>query len=451
MKKTIAALLSFLLIYGVAVSGNSTSFSNDKSDRIFASDSSAGTDPVRVRYQYLLTRGREEVLKQFPMFDYFPDMIGFDIMDITGDGTENLILRRVDESIIYIFDTEKNVLGEFPERSVFYSNGTVAVQLKNASALNGKFSPYTVYKFDSEINKYSEIGTVEAWDKSAYPTNSSGSSYPDDIDTSQSGRVYYISADGYDANSPVDVTVYNKWKASWINDASQVKFTFSDLTQKNIDNIDTSIKVVTTTSATVTTAAPESTAAQTTASVTTTVPQTTASETSSTTVATTAPETSATAVTTTAPETSATTVTTTAPETSATTVITTTPETSATTVTTTVPETSATTVTTTAPETSATTVTTTTPETSATTVTTTTPETSATTVTTAAVTTEPDFMNSKYDINKDGIISTADFVRLVQIIINPEKYQLSSVHGDLNFNGTVASDDLILMKRFLKR
>ncbi|MDO5149942.1 MAG: hypothetical protein Q4D76_11160, partial [Oscillospiraceae bacterium] len=91
------------------------------------------------------------------------------------------------------------------------------------------------------------------------------------------------------------------------------------------------------------------------------------------------------------------------------------------------------------------------PETSATTVTTTTPETSATTVTTAAVTTEPDFMNSKYDINKDGIISTADFVRLVQIIINPEKYQLSSVHGDLNFNGTVASDDLILMKRFLKR
>ena len=87
MKKLTAALLSVLFISGIAFSGKSISFSNDNSERIFASDSTAEKDPVRVRYQYLLTRGREEVLKQYPMFDYFPDMIGFDIKDATGDGT----------------------------------------------------------------------------------------------------------------------------------------------------------------------------------------------------------------------------------------------------------------------------------------------------------------------------------------------------------------------------
>lgn len=73
------------------------------------------------------------------------------------------------------------------------------------------------------------------------------------------------------------------------------------------------------------------------------------------------------------------------------------------------------------------------------------------TTSSTTVTTEPDFENSKYDISKDGIISSADFVKLVQIIIDPEKHQLSSLHGDLNFNGTVAADDLMLMKKFLKK
>ena len=412
MKKLTAALLSVLFISGIAFSGKSISFSNDNSERIFASDSTAEKDPVRVRYQYLLTRGREEVLKQYPMFDYFPDMIGFDIKDATGDGTENLILRRTDENIIYIFDTKKNVLGEFPDNSVFYANGTVAVQIKNANSLNGKFSPYTVYKFDSVANKYSEIGKVEAWDKSAYPTNSSGISYPDDTDTSNSGRVYYISGDGYDENTPVDLTVYNEWKMSWRNGSSQIKFKYSDLTQKNIDNIDTSIRVVTTTPAVTTTVTTTTTPAD-----ITTVPETTTTSVTTTTEATTTPVTTVT--------TPVTTVTT--PATTVTTPVTTV-TTPATTVTT-----PATTITT-----PATTVTTT--------VTTTAVTTSSTTVTT-----EPDFENSKYDISKDGIISSADFVKLVQIIIDPEKHQLSSLHGDLNFNGTVAADDLMLMKKFLKK
>jgi len=275
MKKTIAVLLAFTALVSLSYAGSIrdinaagpsapdtkvTTAVTDITPAAPAQSAAVTTalpdniDPVRARLQYLLTRGLEEVLRQEPMFAYFPDMIGFDLKDVTADGVLNLILRREDNDTIYIADTDKNNLGEFPDTSVFYTNGNIAVMLKENKNLCDTFHPYSVYGYSSETKKFELLSSVDAWEKKKSKTDADGNPFPDSVDTTKKGVVYYIDDAEHDKNTPVNSTEYNEWKKKYLGGASVIKFDYQDLTQENIDAIDITVPVVTTTAAATTAA-----------------------------------------------------------------------------------------------------------------------------------------------------------------------------------------------------
>lgn len=277
MKKTIAVLIAFASLISLSYAGSirdinaagpaapaspvTTTSVTTVTAPVSQEQSAAVTtalpdnvDPVRARLQYLLTRGREEVLRQEPMFAYFPEMIGFDLKDVTADGVLNLILRREDNDTIYIADINKNNLGEFPDTSVFYTNGNIAVMLKESKNLCKDFHPYAVYGYSSETNKFEFLSSVDAWEKEKSNKDADGNPFPDDVDSTKKGVVYYIDDAEHDKNTPVNSTEYNKWKKKYLGGASVIKLEYQDLTQENIDAIDTSVPVVTTTAVTTTAA-----------------------------------------------------------------------------------------------------------------------------------------------------------------------------------------------------
>lgn len=391
MKKSIAAILAFTLTAGTAVSAGLYPISAEETGS--SAVQTAEQDPVRVRYQYLLTRGREEVLKREPLFEYVPDYIGFDILDVTGDGVEDLVMRRKDEHLIYVFDTDKNVRAELSESSVFYPNGIAASILKNTRGLSKNFTAFTLYGYREETNRYELIGSVEGWEKSFAPVDKQGNPFPDDLDTAGKGMVYFINDADHDPDTPVSHEEFANWKAKHYGSLTSVKINYKDLTQKNIDNIDTTLKAPAVTEVTTVTTLPETTTVTSTSVTTTTPPVTTVTTTAATT-----------------------TVTTTAATTKA--------------VTTTV----ATTVATTAATTTVTTVTT---------------PAVTTTVTTEAP--KPVFENQKYDIDDNGVINTCDIIKLMQIIVDPANHKTHEFHGDIDYNGYTDVHDLMNLKNFISK
>lgn len=316
MKKIIAVLLAFTTISGYFLINSTNSVTASDSDT-FTETEAVPQDPVRLRYQYLLKRGLEEVLAREPFFSYFPDYIGFDIQDVTNDGTEDLIMRRKDENKMYVFDTDKNIVGEFPSGSVFYYNGIAAVLMPQNRHLSMSFKPYTLYGYNPETNKYEVIGSADAWSKKTAGIDDNGNHYPDDIDVSGAGTVYFIDDSEHDKNTPVDESEYIKWKVRYLGGTSTVKFDYKDLTEGNIARIDTALHTPeeTTVTTEATTAAPVTTTVTTTTTVpvTTTVTTTTAAPVTTTvTTTTTAPVTTTVTTTTTAPVTTTVTTTTTA-------------------------------------------------------------------------------------------------------------------------------------------
>jgi hypothetical protein len=301
MKKSLALILSFTIMGGSALLYSQNRISAEDTapgTASAAAQSEGGTekDPVRVRYQYLLTRGREEILSRDSRFDMFPEFVQFAIDDINGDGTEDLIIHDKLHRIVHVADTDKNEVGEIPGTVAFYPDGTAARILTDTRKLTSSFVPFEVYKYNKDSNKYESVGKVDAWEKSVASKDAAGNPFPADTDTNGKGIVYYL--DGSD--TPVNQTEYEAWRASLLPALKQMSLSYLPLTQENINNIDTTPKVpvVTATEAVVTT--PEATTtAETTEAVTT--PAETTVVTTTTTEATTTAEVT-TAVTTTVTE-----------------------------------------------------------------------------------------------------------------------------------------------------
>lgn len=298
MNKSLALILSFTIMGGTALfySMNQISAEDAAADATPAgsqADSAAEKDPVRVRYQYLLTRGREEILSRDSRFDMFPEFVQFAIDDINGDGTEDLLIHDKLHRIVHVADTDKNEVGEFPGTVAFYPDGTAVRILTDTRKLTSSFVPFEVYKYNKETNKYESVGKVDAWEKSFASKDAAGNPFPEGTDTVGKGIVYYL--DGSD--TPVNQTDYEAWRSKQLPALKQMTLSYLPLTQENINNIDTASKVpvVTTTEAVTTaevTTPAETTVTEsvTTAAVTTAVTTTTEAVT---TAATTAPVTTA--------------------------------------------------------------------------------------------------------------------------------------------------------------
>ena len=105
----------------------------------------------------------------------------------------------------------------------FFDNGCVKAKASHNHTLSGEFWPYSLSKFNEKTGKYEDIGYVEAWQKEHYPKDYSGNPFPDRIDKTGDGIVYYISADGFDGKKPVDTPIYEKWISQYLDDAEPVE------------------------------------------------------------------------------------------------------------------------------------------------------------------------------------------------------------------------------------
>lgn len=169
----------------------------------------------------------------------------FSIMDIDGDGKEELLLFWVNASMAgnvgYVFGYDGGTvhleLTEFPIMT-FYDNGAVKADWSHNQGLAGDFWPYNVYLYDAEKDVYQFVGAVDAWDKSLREDNEQGVMFPEDIDADGDGILYYLLPTDWDwsdrQNFLADGSEYEKWRDNYFGDAKEIPIQTKELTEENI-------------------------------------------------------------------------------------------------------------------------------------------------------------------------------------------------------------------------
>lgn len=178
----------------------------------------------------------------------------FAIADMDADGEDELIVYYITAIIAdqigcvydYSEDSGNSYLkfSEYPMLS-FYGNGTIEAGWSHNQGTGGEFWPYTLYTYNVSDDSYTTVGYVDAYDRSLYEMNqeymdSSGRSYPYDVDQDGNGFVYYVyegSLSGYGETDPVDDKEYEVWLAQYTGGTEKINVTFYNLTMENITQI----------------------------------------------------------------------------------------------------------------------------------------------------------------------------------------------------------------------
>lgn len=171
----------------------------------------------------------------------------FAVFDVDGDGRDELILTYTDTTMaemgasIYDYDAEQDCLVQelaaFPMLT-FYDNGVIQADWSHNQGLAGEFWPYTLYQYDKDADCYNPVGMVDAWDKAMFPEDFEGNPFPEDVDVSHSGYVYYIMEyANYNTDHPVDEAEYQAWREGWLQGAGELTVPYQDLTEENISNL----------------------------------------------------------------------------------------------------------------------------------------------------------------------------------------------------------------------
>ena len=171
----------------------------------------------------------------------------FAVFDVDGDGRDELILTYTDTTMaemgasIYDYDAEQDCLVQefsaFPMLT-FYDNGVIQADWSHNQGLAGEFWPYTLYQYDKDADCYNPVGMVDAWDGTMFPEDFEGNPFPEDVDVSHSGSVYYIMDYGtYETDHPVDEGEYQSWREGFLQGAGELTVPYQDLTEENISNL----------------------------------------------------------------------------------------------------------------------------------------------------------------------------------------------------------------------
>lgn len=166
----------------------------------------------------------------------------FAVCDVDGDGAEELILLYNNimmagvRGFVYSWDEETGAVGvqlEGMPRLVFYESGAVeSLAAHNQRMMSGTFWPYSIYRYDSYLDTYLDVGSVYAWSREALENG-----YPEEADKSGTGFVYYIATDGGDSDEPLDASVYQAWRYVYVRDSQEIQPEYLALTEENIQSI----------------------------------------------------------------------------------------------------------------------------------------------------------------------------------------------------------------------
>ncbi len=174
----------------------------------------------------------------------------FAVYDVDNDGNDELVVLFTqtatagERGFVYGYDSAGSIMIEFLAfpSFIFFDNGIIKVKAAHNQGLAGDFWAYSMHQYDSETNSYNEVGFVDAWDKSMtegdlFPDDKI---YPDEIDVSNSGFVYYICTEGNFKSDvqPVDVTEYNAWHDSYVGGANIIELPYMYMNEENVNSIE---------------------------------------------------------------------------------------------------------------------------------------------------------------------------------------------------------------------
>lgn len=168
----------------------------------------------------------------------------FAILDVDADGRDELILVYTTAPMagqtqaVYDYDGDTGKLrcelAAFPMLT-FYDNGVVWAGWSHSQGLADQFWPFTLYRYDPQTDAYPSVGMVDAWEKGFAAQDWQGKPFPDDVDKSGTGVVYYIMTNGaQEAVAPVDASVYDAWYTSCLGGASARVIQYAALTRENL-------------------------------------------------------------------------------------------------------------------------------------------------------------------------------------------------------------------------
>lgn len=202
-------------------------------------------DPVCQAYARTLTRLLEEHTFPDGRADGFTgelhsmDENKFAVADVDGDGQRELVIKFTAADLEHhrglVLDCDPATgevsikLDENPGL-VFFKNGAVLTQWTSNPNKAGAFWPFSLYEYRPELDSYSYVGGVDAWDHNVDPDH-----YPEQIDKSGSGFVYYLLPDGLKEDTEaVDVKEYEAWILSYVGSGEMIDLDYKDLTAENI-------------------------------------------------------------------------------------------------------------------------------------------------------------------------------------------------------------------------
>lgn len=168
----------------------------------------------------------------------------FGVCDVDGDGREELLLAystamAADQGtyvLDYRADTDTLLL-QSPDRfgldPLFYENGAVLSPWSHNQGFGGRFWPYDVYRYDPQTDGYTSAGSADAWDREISDQNSDFPAFPEDLDVSGSGFLYYLDGD----DTPVDEAVYLRWLEGHTGGTGPLPVEWFALTEQNISRL----------------------------------------------------------------------------------------------------------------------------------------------------------------------------------------------------------------------
>lgn len=186
------------------------------------------------------------------------DFFGFDdmdenkfaVFDVDFDGDEELLISYTTASMAgmveYVYDYDaasgelKQELCEFPYVT-YYDNGIVWAGMSHNHGMApdlGDFWPYFLHEYNPRLDRYVQLGGVDAWQREYAEKDYAGNPFPADVDADGDGAVYYLwTNDPGEAELFFDGADYKKWCDNKYGTAKELVIPYVSLTRENIDSI----------------------------------------------------------------------------------------------------------------------------------------------------------------------------------------------------------------------
>lgn len=169
----------------------------------------------------------------------------FAVFDINYDGVDELIVQFVTAPMagniekIYTYNEAENALETMLEvfpAVTYYDNGIVKEEWSHGSDLAGEdYWPYNLYQYHVQNGQYTLLAEVNMWSKYRDTVDYKGDSYPESIDTENTGTVFILTRNGI--TETVSKSEYEAWLADVIGNAQPIQVPYLSLNEGNIQNV----------------------------------------------------------------------------------------------------------------------------------------------------------------------------------------------------------------------